>query len=173
MTARDNSIAKKRQDRAHAFCLAFQLPFFEELPDAEVIVTRYFETLDSPIKESAKYAKEAYSGIVGRLTEIDALLSAALPKIAENKEVKKNREARTNKQSKPKEWSLKRLAATDLAILRLAVYELLSGKTPQKVAINEAVELAKIYGAEDSPKFINGVLGGVVKNLPTAEAGNE
>ena len=56
-------------------------------------------------------------------------------------------------------WSLQRIGKVELAILRLAVYEMLFDDTiPVSVAINEAVELAKKYGAEDSASFINGVL---------------
>lgn len=62
------------------------------------------------------------------------------------------------------QFPIEQINKIDLAILRLAVYELVLGKTaPYKVVIDEAVELAKEYGSEKSPKFINGVLGTVVK----------
>lgn len=64
------------------------------------------------------------------------------------------------------EWPLPKIAKIDLAILRLAVYELVIEKqVPPKVIIDEAVELAKAYGNENSPKFINGVLGTILKSL--------
>ena len=57
-------------------------------------------------------------------------------------------------------WSTDRMPKVDLSILRVAVYELVfEKKAPQKVVINEAVRIASKYGGEDSPKFINGVLG--------------
>jgi len=56
-------------------------------------------------------------------------------------------------------WPINKLNRIDLAILRLAVYELTEGKTPAKVVIDEAVELAKEFGSENSPGFVNGVLG--------------
>lgn len=61
---------------------------------------------------------------------------------------------------KTESWSVKRMSKLDLSIIRLAVYEIRTGdpEVPLKVAINEAVELAKVYGSEDSPKFVNGVL---------------
>ncbi|OGM05210.1 transcription antitermination factor NusB [Candidatus Woesebacteria bacterium GWB1_43_5] len=60
------------------------------------------------------------------------------------------------------QWPIDKLNKIDLAILRLAVYELLyETKTPSKVVIDEAIELAKEFGAESSPGFINGVLGSV------------
>lgn len=63
------------------------------------------------------------------------------------------------------DWPPHRQAAIDRAILRLAHYEMSSGRTPPKVAINEAVELAKAFSTERSPTFINGVLGKLMKNL--------
>jgi N utilization substance protein B len=66
-------------------------------------------------------------------------------------------------------WRIGRIAKVDLAILRLATAEMIDsgsqGAIPQKVSINEAVELAKIFSGEKSPSFINGVLGKVVCNL--------
>ena len=63
------------------------------------------------------------------------------------------------------DWKLERMSAADRNILRIAAYELLYAKTKQEpgVAINEAVEIAKAYGTDDSPRFINGVLGKLVK----------
>ncbi len=64
------------------------------------------------------------------------------------------------------EWPTDKIAKIDLAILRLSVYELTVDKTePPKVIIDEAVELAKAYGNENSPKFVNGVLGTILKKL--------
>ena len=62
------------------------------------------------------------------------------------------------------EWPIEQINKIDLAILRLAVFELMiDAKEPPKVIIDEAVELGKKYGSEKSPGFINGVLGAVVK----------
>ena len=64
------------------------------------------------------------------------------------------------------EWPLDRLNPIDLAILRLAVYELtIDKKAPYKVIIDEAIELAKEYGSSNSPKFINGALGKIIQNF--------
>lgn len=62
------------------------------------------------------------------------------------------------------EWPINRLNKIDLAILRLAVYELKYEETPPKVVIDEAVELAKEFGSENSSSFINGVLGTIYKD---------
>ncbi len=63
------------------------------------------------------------------------------------------------------EWSVDRLASTDRAILRMAVYEMQHLDTPMRVVINEAVGLAKGYGTEASGKFVNGVLGAIARQL--------
>ena len=59
-------------------------------------------------------------------------------------------------------WELERMAVVDRNILRVAIYEVLfDNKTPVRAAVNEAVELAKTFGGESSPRFVNGVLGAV------------
>ncbi len=79
------------------------------------------------------------NSVVDRLKEIDAIIAPAAP-----------------------EWPVEQIARVDRVILRMAVYELaLDEETPPKVVINEAVELAKSFGADNSSKFINGVLGTV------------
>jgi N utilization substance protein B len=60
-------------------------------------------------------------------------------------------------------WPIDKLNKIDLSILRLAIFEINKGEVPPKVAIDEAVELAKEYGSESSPSFVNGVLGFVLK----------
>lgn len=60
-------------------------------------------------------------------------------------------------------WPIDKLNKIDLSILRLAIYEINKGEVPSKVSVDEAVELAKEYGSESSPSFVNGVLGFVLK----------
>ena len=62
-------------------------------------------------------------------------------------------------------WPLERMAAMDRCVLRLATYELLASTEPVKVILNEAIELAKVYGTENSSKFVNGILDSVAKGL--------
>lgn len=63
-------------------------------------------------------------------------------------------------------WKVDRLSKVDRQILRLAAYEMLVGsETPPKVVVNEAIELAKRFGSEESGKFVNGVLGKLIKEL--------
>lgn len=71
------------------------------------------------------------------------------------------------------EWPLEKLNRVDLSILRLAVYELKQTDIPEKVVIDEAVELAKQYGAENSPRFINGALGAALKIIKGSEVPTE
>jgi N utilization substance protein B len=65
------------------------------------------------------------------------------------------------------EWPLDQMAIIDRNILRIAIYEfLVDDATPVKVAINEAVELAKLFGSDSAPRFINGVLGSLADHIP-------
>ncbi|MCA9214112.1 MAG: transcription antitermination factor NusB [Planctomycetales bacterium] len=80
-------------------------------------------------------------------------------------------------ESRASNWSLERMAATDRNILRLGAFEILYTETPGRVAINEAVELAKRYGSKQSAQFVNGILDGLLpdknqpdKNQPTTES---
>lgn len=79
------------------------------------------------------------SEIISKLPEIDSKISVAAP-----------------------EWPIEKINKIDLAILRLSVFELLLGSEPPKVVIDEAVELGKEYGSENSSSFINGVLGKLI-----------
>ena len=65
-----------------------------------------------------------------------------------------------------KEWDFERLGAIERATLRLATYEILFGDLDSAVVINEAVEITKAFGTEQSPKFINGVLDAISKDKP-------
>lgn len=80
--------------------------------------------------------------IIKNLSKIDKLITQAAP-----------------------QWPIKQINRVDLAILRLAVWELLEKKEPPKVIIDEAIELGKAYGSERSPAFINGALGTILKIL--------
>ena len=65
-------------------------------------------------------------------------------------------------------WELDRMAVVDRNLLRMAVHELLAGEVPPKVAINEAIEIAKKFGTEESSRFVNGVLDRIRKELRPA-----
>lgn len=79
-----------------------------------------------------------------------------------------NRDAIDRKiEEKSRNWSISRMAKVDLNILRLAVYELVfRSDIPKNVAMNEAIEVAKKFGTEESPAFVNGILDEVASALP-------
>jgi N utilization substance protein B len=91
--------------------------------------------------ESVEYARELISGVLRHREEIDRVI-----------------------QEKAPAWPLRQMSAVDRTILRLGLYECCHqhGMVPVKVAINEAIELAKLFGSESLPRFVNGVLGSVV-----------
>ena len=64
-----------------------------------------------------------------------------------------------------KSWSLQRISKVDLSILRLALFEIFYSEVPNNIVCNEAIEIAKTYSSEKSASYINGVLGGVIKEL--------
>jgi N utilization substance protein B len=68
-----------------------------------------------------------------------------------------------------KGWTVDRIAPLDLNVMRVALYEIEEGETPIEVAINEAVEIAKEYCGADAPKFINGILGAIVREREPAK----
>ncbi len=87
-----------------------------------------------------EFARQLIKGVLANRPEIDKIITTFAPS-----------------------WPISQMAIVDRNILRVAIYEImLGGDTPPKVAINEAVELAKIFGSESSPKFVNGVLGSVM-----------
>ena len=71
------------------------------------------------------------------------------------------------------QWPIDKINRIDLAILRYATYEIVHTQTPAKVVIDEAIELAKEFGGESSPSFINGVLGSVVKAFEANKLNND
>lgn len=100
----------------------------------EIIETYWREQKEDPVVK--KFALDLVAGTLGNVEKIDSFIT----KYADN-------------------WRLERMAVIDRNIIRMATFELLfSGDIPPKVAINEAVELAKKFGDEESGRFVNGVL---------------
>jgi N utilization substance protein B len=85
-----------------------------------------------------EFAERLLQGTLKRLAEIDALIETG-----------------------SRNWRLERMAVVDRSVLRLAVFELIDGEVPKEVVMNEALELGKEFGSEESASFINGVLAGV------------
>lgn len=100
------------------------------------------ESLD---EQNLKFAEKLVFGVLAKRDIIDEIIKKAAP-----------------------EWPLEKIDAINRTILRLGIYELLFGEefgTPKKVAINEAIEMAKAFGGENSRRFVNGVLGSIYKDL--------
>lgn len=127
----------RRKTREHALRLVYQIQINDN--DINEQMEQYF--LDNDVKNTAKeYIKKAVTYINENCKDIDSVLSMYLAK----------------------NWRIERIPKIELAIMRLAYYEILNLEdVPKSVAINEAVELAKTYGSDDAGKYINAVLANI------------
>lgn len=134
----------KTEIREQVFILLFQTDYHdrESLPQQ---VEDYLQTLEDAGEKDIRQITDKYHGVMEHLEELDAYITRY-----------------------SRGWEISRLVKADVAILRVAVYEMLyDEKVPVGVAINEAVELAKTYGTEKSPAFVNGLLGNVAREQET------
>ncbi len=125
----------RRELRERIFQLLFRREFHnvEDMPEQ---ITLFFEGIGEVHANDEEYIQNKYSKIVDIIDEIDEAINA----VAEG-------------------WKTDRMGKVDLTIIRLAYYEMkYDEEVPVSVAINEAVEIAKIFGGEESPSFINGIL---------------
>ena len=139
-------MGERRKGREFALQMLYQI---EVGGSREETLTTFWEGKD-PTPETREFAEGLVRGTLVRLDEIDALLRQGL-----------------------EHWRLARIAAVDRNVLRLAAYELLhQPQTPPAVIIDEAIELAKCFGGDESGDFVNGVLDGLRKRLgpPSSEA---
>ena len=123
---------------------AFKLIYSLEVQREEVIeeqIDLFIESENIKDENSIEYIKSIVLGISKNIENINERISKNL---------------------KPG-WTIERISKIDLALLKIAIYEIIYTDTPYKVAINEAIELSKKYGEETSSNFINGVLASVVK----------
>jgi N utilization substance protein B len=128
--------------RTRARCVALQALYEIDIaghPPGIVIENRF---ADEKIDDSlADFVRQIVMGVYPIITELDEFIAAHAP-----------------------EWPLDQVAVVDRNILRIALWEFaVSEKVPIKVAINEAVELAKVYGSDSAPRFVNGVLGSLAE----------
>lgn len=101
----------------------------------------------APGLDDEGFADQLVTGVVENLKDIDPYITKYAP-----------------------EWPIDQITNVDRNILRLAIYEMIiSGDVPAKVAINEAIELAKAFGGESSGRFVNGVLGAIYKDLDESD----
>ena len=134
--------ASRKTDRKHAFCLIFQKDF-DMAADIVDVLDYYLENFAEEGASEPDFILGGIHGVYDNLETIDR-------HIAETSSA----------------WDISRISKVDLAIMRLAVYEILyDDKIPEGTSINEAVELAKAFSSEDAGKFVNGVLGKIVRKL--------
>lgn len=122
----------------------YEWDFYAQKKDVTEILERNLVEFAPGIDEP-EFAWKILKGVAEHLAEIDEILKKAAP-----------------------EWPLEKIAIIDRNILRIGLYELLfadKNEVPPKVAINEAIELAKNYGGPNTPRFVNGVLGTIYRQL--------
>ena len=149
------------KSRTRARCLALQVLYEVDIanhPPAEVFRERLEDT---PLSDDlAEFVRQIVFGVFPLIHELDHVIERYAP-----------------------EWPLDQIATIDRNILRISCWEFaIQNETPVKVAINEAVEMAKLYGSDSAPRFINGVLGSLAEHeyeirqqilAAHKEAGNE
>lgn len=134
---RHGAKVKRRELREHVFQLLFRIEFYEDTEMTDQM-KMFFEDIEmvTVVGKDKEYIENKYDDIISKLEEIDAFING----IAEG-------------------WKTNRMGKVDLTLIRLAVYEMkYDDEVPVSVAINEAVELAKKFGGDESPAFINGIL---------------
>lgn len=129
----------RREARELIMKMLYEVSFQPE-KDTDTILNNYLNDVKGKIKT---FIIDEFKGILKHQTELDEMITNSL----EN-------------------WSIDRMAKVDHMLLRMATYELKWGEDiPEKVAINEAIEIAKVYSTDKSPQFINGILGNIVKKI--------
>ena len=138
--------------RSRAREIALQVLYQDDLnsDQPEDIRQRFINARLNHDAELVEFAEELLDGVRANLAAVDQHLED----IARN-------------------WKLSRMAATDRNVLRLGAYEILFTDTPDRVAINEAIELAKRYGTNNSSQFVNGVLDRLMSNKSKGASGEK
>lgn len=137
-------MATRHLVRTIALQSLYEWDFYKQKKNLDEIVERNLTEFGPGIDEP-DFLWRIMRGVVEHLPEIDAIIEKAAP-----------------------EWPLDQIAIIDRNVLRIGLYELLfadKNEVPPKVAINEAIEVAKNYGGMNSPKFVNGVLGTVYREM--------
>ena len=131
----------RRELRENTFVMLFHKEF-HDIDEMKEQFELYFEKKAPMSEKDETYVSERVYDILSKLNEIDSGIEEA-----------------------SESWTVSRMSKIDLSIMRLAYYEMRYDESvPLQVAINEAVEIAKLYGGDNSPSFINGVLGKLAKN---------
>lgn len=129
----------RSQMRELTFQLLYQIEIQKEIDEETIDI--FCENNQIENKEAQKYITNIINGITEKKEEINKLISKNLKS----------------------DWKIERITKINLALLKLSIYEMMYNNIPYKVAINEVIELAKKYGDESAPNFINGVLASIVK----------
>ncbi|MBQ4042948.1 MAG: transcription antitermination factor NusB [Clostridia bacterium] len=140
----------RRKERETVFQLLFETEFHREAAPSEV----YHNARMAREIEETDYIRNTYFGVLENCADADELISRF-----------------------SKKWRLSRMSVVTRSLLRLGTYEMVWGNVPPKAAINEALEIAKIYDDEAAPSFINGILNQIARDkgllAAPAEAGDE
>jgi len=131
----------RREARENAFKIIFEIPFYGHNRSNERL-DYFWSNIEGDVsKDDESYINDVVKFCFENIEAIDTVISENL-----------------------KNWKIERLSKVDLSVLRLATCEIMYlDSIPQKVSVNEAVNIAKVYGDDNSPSFINGVLSGIVK----------
>ncbi|MGB9743172.1 MAG: transcription antitermination factor NusB [Minisyncoccales bacterium] len=141
-------MASRHLARSIAMQSLYEWDFSDKKGDLEKIVEKNIREF-GPGLEDTSLVWRIITGVINHLSEIDKIIEKAAP-----------------------EWPLEQIMIVDRNILRIGLYELLYAdkkEVPPKVAINEAIELAKSFSGSNSSKFVNGVLGTVYKEMENKE----
>jgi N utilization substance protein B len=131
----------RRTARKHVLNILFQTEFNTDTALNDIIAT-YSEEIEEIDSRDLPFIQNELEGIISENEALTETINSAATG-----------------------WSVDRMSKVDAAILKIAVYEMLYCEdVPDRVAVNEAVELAKEYSSDKAPKFVNGVLGKVIKN---------
>lgn len=136
---------KRTETRELAFKLIYSLEIQKNMEEEQIEI--FFEENEITNNEEKEFIKTIFEGLINNKSEIEELIQSNLKE----------------------KWTIDRISKIDLAILKVAIYELIYSKVPYKVVINEAVELAKKYGDDSSKSFVNGILASIVKDKKIAE----
>jgi transcription antitermination protein NusB len=131
---------ERRLARELALQVLYEIDLVGHAP--AIVLHSHVATLVDANPRVETYARSLVEGILSVVEQLDSYIQTHAP-----------------------EWPLDQVAVIDRNLLRMALYEFTVGRVPVKVAINEAVELAKAYGADGTPRFVNGVLGALVPHL--------
>jgi N utilization substance protein B len=137
-------MASRHLSRSIAMQSLYEWDFMGKKENLDEIVERNIKEF-GPGLENEEFVWQLINGVISHIKDIDNIIAKAAP-----------------------EWPIEQITIVDRNVLRIGLHELLYSnkeEVPPKVAINEAIELAKTFGGESSGKFINGVLGTVYKQL--------